>query len=158
MLRRGITLTRRAGFRDRTTFTLAQAERLPFASGTFDALAFTYLMRYVDDPAATIRELARVVRPGGVVAGLEFHVPGNRIWHAAWLLYTRVVMPIEGALVSRHWYRVGRFLGPSISRLYQLFPLADQLSMWRDAGLDPVRYRTMSLGGAVVICGVKRDG
>ena len=41
----------------------------------FDALTFTYLLRYVDDPAATVRELARVVRPGGVMASLEFHVP-----------------------------------------------------------------------------------
>jgi len=158
MLRRGVVLTRQAGFAARTTFALAQAERLPFASDAFDALTFTYLMRYVDDPPATIRELARVVRPGGVVASLEFHVPANPIWHAAWLFYTRIVMPIEGALASRHWYRVGRFLGPSISRFYRRFPLEDQLHMWREAGLDPVRYRTMSLGGAVVIYGVKQGG
>ena len=50
----------------------ASAESLPFADGEFDALTFTYLFRYVDDPAATLRELARVVRPGGTIAGLEF--------------------------------------------------------------------------------------
>ena len=50
----------------------ASAEELPFADGEFDALTFTYLFRYVDDPAAAIRELARVVRPGGTIAGLEF--------------------------------------------------------------------------------------
>lgn len=158
MLRRGIERTRAAGFSERTTFAVAEAERLPFVPDTFDALTFTYLMRYVDDPAATIRELARVVRPGGVIANLEFHVPGNPIWHAAWLLYTRIVMPIEGALASRPWYRVGRFLGPSVSRFYQRYPLDMQLRTWRQAGLDPVRYRTMSLGGAVIIYGVKRDG
>ncbi len=158
MLRQGVALTRRARLEERTSFALAQAERLPFAPDTFDALTFTYLMRYVDDPGATIRELARVVRPGGVVASLEFHVPGNRIWYTAWLFYTRIVMPIEGALASRHWYRVGRFLGPSISRFYERFPLADQLRMWREAGLDPLRYRTMTLGGAVIISGVKQSG
>jgi demethylmenaquinone methyltransferase / 2-methoxy-6-polyprenyl-1,4-benzoquinol methylase len=156
MLRRGLVRTHAAGVGDRTASALAQAEWLPFASDRFDALTFTYLMRYVDDPAATIRELTRVVRPGGVVANLEFHVPGNPIWHAAWLFYTRMVMPIEGALASRHWYRVGRFLGPSISLLYRRFPLGTQLRMWRDAGLHPVRYRVMSLGGAVVIYGVKQ--
>lgn len=158
MLRRGILRTHAAGFGDRTTFALAQAERLPFVSDSFDALTFTYLMRYVDDPAETMRELARVVRPGGVIANLEFHVPSSPAWHAAWLLYTRLMMPVEGALASRHWYRVGRFLGPSISRLYRRYPLDAQLRMWRDAGLEPVRYRTMSLGGAVIIYGIKRGG
>ena len=52
-----------------------EAEALPFADESFDALTFTYLLRYVDDPAATMRELARVVRPGGRVASLEFGVP-----------------------------------------------------------------------------------
>ena len=52
-----------------------EAERLPFGDGEFDALTFTYLLRYVDDPAATMRELARVVRPGGTIASLEFAVP-----------------------------------------------------------------------------------
>lgn len=156
MLRHGVVRTREAGVGDRTAPVLAQAEWLPFASDRFDALTFTYLMRYVDDPATTIIELSRVVRPGGVVAGLEFHVPGNLIWRAAWLFYTRVAMPIEGALASRHWYRVGRFLGPSISLLYRRFPLGTQLRMWRDAGLHPVRYKVMSLGGAVVIYGVKQ--
>lgn len=158
MLRRGVQRVDASGFGDRTMFALAQAERLPFASDSFDALTFTYLMRYVDEPAQAIRELARVVRPGGVVANLEFHVPPNPFWHAAWLLYTRIAMPLEGALASRHWYRVGRFLGSSISRLYRRHPLDAQLRMWREAGLDPVRYRTMSLGGAVIIYGVKQGG
>jgi SAM-dependent methyltransferase len=43
----------------------ASAESLPFDDASFDALTFTYLLRYVDDPGATLRELARVVRPGG---------------------------------------------------------------------------------------------
>ena len=48
----------------RIKFVSGEAERLPFADATFDALTFTYLLRYVDDPAATMRELARVVKPG----------------------------------------------------------------------------------------------
>ena len=58
--------------------SLGEAERLPFADGEFDALTFTYLLRYVDDPRATLRELVRVVRPGGRVATLEFGVPARR--------------------------------------------------------------------------------
>src|SRR5215208_4948202 len=60
-------------------FVAGEAERLPFADAEFDALTFTYLLRYVDDPLATLRELARVVRPGGRLASLEFAVPRRAV-------------------------------------------------------------------------------
>ena len=65
---RGSRRTRLAGLDAQITPVLGRAERLPFPDETFDALTFTYLFRYVDDPAATMRELARVVRPGGSIA------------------------------------------------------------------------------------------
>jgi demethylmenaquinone methyltransferase / 2-methoxy-6-polyprenyl-1,4-benzoquinol methylase len=133
-----------------------EAERLPFADSSFDALTFTYLLRYVDDPAATMRELARVVRPGGRIAMLEFHVPSG-VWHAPWVLYTRVGLPALGRLVSREWYDVGRFLGPNISSFWERHPLDSVVSMWRDAGIRSASTRVMSLGGGVVMWGV-RDG
>jgi demethylmenaquinone methyltransferase/2-methoxy-6-polyprenyl-1,4-benzoquinol methylase len=136
-------------------FVLGRAEELPFADGTFDALTVTYLLRYVDDPGATLAELARVVRPGGVVSSLEFGVPPNPVWRASWRVYTRVIMPALGRLVSRDWYEVGRFLGPSIEGFWQRYPLAAQLRLWRDAGFEPVRWRRMSLGGGIVIWGVR---
>ena len=73
-----------------------EAERLPFADAEFDHLTFTYLLRYVDDPAATLRELARVVKPGGRVASLEFCLPRG-IWLPAWRLYTRFLLPLLSA-------------------------------------------------------------
>ena len=136
-------------------FVLGRAEELPFPDGAFDALTVTYLLRYVDDPGATLAELARVVRPGGVVSSLEFGVPPNPAWRACWRLYTRVVMPALGRIVSRDWYEVGRFLGPSIEGFWQRYPLSAQLQLWRDAGFEPVRWHRMSLGGGVVIWGVR---
>ena len=68
----------------RLTFVQGEAERLPFADGEFDALTFTYLLRYVDDRAATMRELARVVKPGGRIGMVEFGVPSPRPLRAAW--------------------------------------------------------------------------
>ena len=136
-------------------FVLGQAERLPFPDATFDALTFTYLLRYVDDPGATMRELARVVKPGGTVGFLEFFVPRNPMWRAAWLAYTRTIMPAIGRVASREWYEAGRFLGPSITTYYRTYPLAAQRKWWRDAGIPDPRYRTMSLGGGVVCWGVK---
>jgi demethylmenaquinone methyltransferase/2-methoxy-6-polyprenyl-1,4-benzoquinol methylase len=138
------------------SFVLGQGERLPFDHGAFDAVTFTYLLRYVDDPPATLRELARVLRPGGVLANLEFLVPSNPVWHAAWLLYTRVGLPVGGRLASREWQATGRFLGPSISGFYREHPLTEQGGWWRGAGISPVRYRPMSLGGGIVIWGTKR--
>ena len=129
-----------------------RAERLPFDDGSFDALTFTYLLRYVDDPAATLRELARVVRPGGTIAALEFGLPRG-VWRAAWEVYVRAVLPLAGRALSRGWYEVGRFLGGSIRDLYTRLPLERQVELWRDAGIHDVHARSLSLGGGVVVWG-----
>ena len=155
MVRQGVERAARAGFGKRIGFVLAQGERLPFADEEFDGVTFTYLLRYVEDPAWTLAELARVLRIGGTLANLEFHVPPSPVWRAGWRLYTREVMPVLGRLVSRSWYEVGRFLGPSISRFYARYPLEDQLGMWRAAGISDVQARVMSLGGGVVVWGSK---
>jgi len=146
-----------AGLDGRIDLEAARAEELPFAEGTFDAISFTYVLRYVGDPAATIGELARTLRPGGVMAGLDFFVPSNPFWHAAWWLYTRVVLPVAGLLLGgRAWWDVGRFLGPNISGHYRRWPLRRLLDAWDAAGMVDVRFRVMSLGGGIVMWGMKR--
>ena len=132
----------------------ARAETLPFADGAFDHLTFTYLLRYVDDPAATMRELARVVRPGGRIAMVEFGVPDG-LWRPLWWAYTRIALPVAGRLVSARWSSVGAFLGPSIDAFYRRHPLAAIEGYWRDAGLCDLRTRRMSLGGGVVMSGTR---
>jgi len=131
------------------TLVEASAESLPFEDASFDHLTFTYLLRYVDDPATTLCELARVVRPGGTVASLEFCVPDG-VWRSLWDLYVDVGLPTAGRLVSPGWYDVGRFLGPSIRGFWERWPLERQLSSWRAAGLEDVRARRMSVGGGIV--------
>jgi demethylmenaquinone methyltransferase / 2-methoxy-6-polyprenyl-1,4-benzoquinol methylase len=133
-----------------------RAETLPFAGASFDALTVTYLLRYVDDPAATIRELARVVRPGGTVASLEFGVPQARAARALWELYVRLALPLAGRLLSPGWHEVGRFLGPSIRGYEARLPLERQLELWSEAGLEDLRARRLSLGGGVVVWGRRR--
>jgi demethylmenaquinone methyltransferase / 2-methoxy-6-polyprenyl-1,4-benzoquinol methylase len=145
-----------AGVSARVELVEGQAESLPFADASFDALSFTYLLRYVDDPAATMRELARVVRPGGRVASLEFGVPPWPPARAAWRLYTAVGLPTLGRLESREWAQVGRFLGPSIRGFYERHPLQQLVGYWQQAGLEDVRVRRMSLGGGVVMSASKR--
>jgi demethylmenaquinone methyltransferase / 2-methoxy-6-polyprenyl-1,4-benzoquinol methylase len=136
------------------TIVEGRAEELPFEDGAFDHLTFTYLLRYVDDPAATMRELARVVRPGGRVAMVEFGLPGGA-WRPAWWLYTRIGLPVAGRIVSTNWSSVGAFLGPSIERFYARHRVEAVEGYWRDAGLRHVRVRRMSLGGGVVMSATK---
>jgi demethylmenaquinone methyltransferase / 2-methoxy-6-polyprenyl-1,4-benzoquinol methylase len=132
-----------------------EAESLPFEDGEFDHLTFTYLLRYVEDPGATLRELTRVVKPGGRIASLEFMLPPNAIARFFWQIYTRAAMPVIGRLISRDWYVVGRFLGPSITDLYRRLPLDRQLELWRAAGVEDARARVMSMGGGVVLWGTR---
>jgi demethylmenaquinone methyltransferase / 2-methoxy-6-polyprenyl-1,4-benzoquinol methylase len=157
MLARGREKVAEAGLSRRIQLVAGQAERLPFSDGAFEALTFTYLLRYVDDPQATLCELARVVKPGGAAASLEFFVPPRRFWRFWWWLYTRLVLPVGGWITGgREWFRVGRFLGPNISEHYRTYSLSWTQDAWREAGFENVGVRVMSLGGGLVMWGTRR--
>ena len=130
----------------------AAVESLPFPDGAFDHLTFTYLLRYVGDPGATLVELARVVRPGGVVASLEFGVPRG-VARPAWELYVRAGLPLAGRVLRNGWREVGDFLGGSIRSFWDAFPPERQLELWGAAGIREVQVRRLSLGGGVVTWG-----
>ena len=159
MLRQGRVNVTRAGLAARIGLIAGRGEQLPFPDASFDALTFTYLLRYVDDPQATLTELARVVRPGGRVASLEFCVPPAPFWRAAWWLYTRTLLPLGGLLTGgREWFAVGQFLGPNISGHYRRYPVDWTVRAWRDAGFTDVGFRVMSLGGGLVMWGTRSGG
>jgi demethylmenaquinone methyltransferase / 2-methoxy-6-polyprenyl-1,4-benzoquinol methylase len=134
------------------TLVEGNAERLPFPDASFDGLTFTYLLRYVSDPAATLCELTRVLRPGAPIAGLEFAVPRG-LWRPLWELYVRVGLPLAGRLISPGWQEVGGFLGPSIRDFYARHPEQRLLEFWRAAGVPDVQSRRLSLGGGIVTWG-----
>jgi demethylmenaquinone methyltransferase/2-methoxy-6-polyprenyl-1,4-benzoquinol methylase len=137
---------------DEVTLVEGTAERLPFDDAAFDALTFTYLLRYVSEPLETLKELARVVRPGGTIASLEFAVPRG-VWRPLWELYVRVGLPLAGHAISPGWAEVGSFLGPSIKGFYEHCPEPRLLELWREAGIGRVRSRRLSLGGGIVTWG-----
>lgn len=158
MLRQGAENVAAAGESKRIQLVLGRGEELPFPDASFDALTFTYLLRYVEDPSATLAELARVVKPGGAIASLEFLVPPNPLWRGAWFCYTRLVLPVAGYLTGgEEWWKVGRFLGPSISKHYRRYPVSWTEGAWKSAGIDYVGLRRMSLGGGLVMWG-RRSG
>jgi demethylmenaquinone methyltransferase / 2-methoxy-6-polyprenyl-1,4-benzoquinol methylase len=144
-----------AGATKKVRLEEGDARSLPFDDGTFDAVTFTYLLRYVEDPAATLAELARVVKPGGTMAGLEFGVPRG-LWRAPWELWVRVGLPAAGRLVGHGWHEVGTFLGPSIKGHYDEWPVPRLLQAWQDAGVSDARAKRLSLGGGIVTWGHKR--
>jgi demethylmenaquinone methyltransferase / 2-methoxy-6-polyprenyl-1,4-benzoquinol methylase len=159
MLRQGQANVTAAGMSPRIGLVTGRAEQLPFPDASFDALTFTYLLRYVDDPQATLAELARVVKPGGTMASLEFCVPPVVFWRSAWVLYTRLVLPAGGLLLGGPaWLRVGQFLGPSITSHYRRYPVTWTVEAWRHAGFGDVRARIMSLGGGLVMWGTRASG
>jgi len=130
----------------------AAAESLPFADGAFDHLTFTYLLRYVGDPGSTLAELARVTRPGGTVASLEFGVPSG-LARPLWELHVRAGLPLAGRVLRHGWSEVGDFLGGSIRAFWDEYPIERQLELWRAAGIQHVEVRRLSLGGGVVVWG-----
>jgi demethylmenaquinone methyltransferase/2-methoxy-6-polyprenyl-1,4-benzoquinol methylase len=156
MLRQGQRNVDAAALQARIGLTVGRAEQLPFADATFDALTFTYLLRYVADPQATLSEVARVVKPGAVVASLEFLAPPSPFWHAWWYLYTRLVLPVGGLITGGPaWFSVGRFLGPNISGHYRRYPVSWTVQAWQRAGFADVGFKVMSLGGGLVMWGTR---
>jgi demethylmenaquinone methyltransferase / 2-methoxy-6-polyprenyl-1,4-benzoquinol methylase len=151
MLAEGRKRVDAAGLGERIELVHGEAERLPFDDASFDGLTFTYLLRYVNDPHATLAELARVVRPGGTIAMLEFGLPRG-LARPAWELWVRIGLPTAGALISPGWRQVGSFLGPSIREFHRA---GDLPALWRSAGIESVQSRRLSLGGGLVMWGRK---
>jgi len=137
---------------DRISFVRGEAEQLPFPTASFDALTFTYLLRYVDR-AATMAELTRVVKPGGRIGMVEFAVPRAPWARMLWRVHTRIGLPAIGRVVSPAWLEVGRFLGPSIEGFDRAEP--DLVGLWRAAGVERVEERRMSFGAGLVMWGVR---
>jgi demethylmenaquinone methyltransferase / 2-methoxy-6-polyprenyl-1,4-benzoquinol methylase len=153
MLGTGRARVERAGLGNRIELVEGRAESLPFEDASFDALTFTYVLRYVDDPAATLAELARVVKPGGTIAGLEFGVPPMALWRGLWELWVRIGLPGAGRVISPGWSDVGDFLGPSIRGFYARHSLPELGRLWNAAGIRDVHWQGLSLGGGVVTRG-----
>lgn len=156
MLERGRQRVQKAELDARIRLEVARAEELPFPDGSFDAVSFTYLLRYVADPAATLAELARVLRPGGGMASLDFFVPPGAVQRLGWRGYTRLLLPAAGfVLGGKPWWKVGRFLGPNIEGFYRQWPMHRTFEAWRTAGMVDVEHHVMSMGGGLVMWGRK---
>lgn len=133
------------------------ANSLPFSDARFDAVVFSYLLRYVGDPASTLTELARVLKPGGVLASVEFGVPSWSPARTGWHAWARGGFPVAARAFGDGWHEVGGFLPGSIVEWARTWPPERQARAWSEAGIDDVRIKRMTFGTGVLMRGRKRD-
>ena len=81
---------------------------------------------------------------------LEFGLPRG-VWRPLWELYVRIGLPTAGRLISPAWHDAGRILGPSIRGFHAAWPAARLEPLWRDAGMEDVHAKRLSLGGGLVM-------
>ncbi|KFE70358.1 2-heptaprenyl-1,4-naphthoquinone methyltransferase [Hyalangium minutum] len=80
-------------------FQVADAMALPFADASFDVASISFGIRNVDDPVKCLKEMARVVKPGGRVVVLEFGQPQG-LFGALFRVYAKTIMPALGGLLT----------------------------------------------------------
>lgn len=135
----------------RVQFSVADALSLPFREGQFDAATIAFGIRNVDDPVRCLREMARVVKPGGRVVVLEFGQPRGP-FGALFRVYSRGVMPVVGGLLTGN-----RAAYEYLPRTAAAFPAGDQFLalMERSGAFTSRSARPLTFGTAFVYCGVR---
>jgi demethylmenaquinone methyltransferase/2-methoxy-6-polyprenyl-1,4-benzoquinol methylase len=126
-------------------FLLADGLHLPFAAQSFDLLTIGFGLRNMESLEAGLREMRRVLRPGGRLAILEFTTPRNPVIRAVYLLYFRRLLPAIGNLVSRS--EAYGYLSRSVLE----WPSPRELArILKRCGYRHVRHAELSLGIAVL--------
>ena len=151
MIREARRKVRSANLADRITLREGDAMRLPYPDNSFNVVTIGFGLRNVPDANQVLREMARVVKPGGQVVCLETSQPTNPVIHAGWQVYFGHVVPLMGRLVAHH-YQAYNYLQQSTHR----FVSAEQLAeMFTAAGLTRVHDHLFNLGAAAVHFGYK---
>jgi demethylmenaquinone methyltransferase / 2-methoxy-6-polyprenyl-1,4-benzoquinol methylase len=124
-------------------FEVADAMALPYPSATFDVASISFGIRNVDDPVKCLKEMARVVKPGGRVIVLEFGQPSG-LFGALFRFYSRVVMPHVGGLLTGN--RAAYEYLPQTSARFpcgdQFLGLMDQSGAYRQRSAHPLTFGT----------------
>lgn len=135
-----------AGAARRVPKVAADATKLPFADGVFDAVTISFGLRNVVDTDAALREMARVTRPGGRLVICEFSTPTNTLFATAYKEYLMRALPRVARAVSSN-PEAYVYLAESIRAWPHQAALADQIAR---AGWSAVRWRNLT-GGIVAL-------
>jgi demethylmenaquinone methyltransferase/2-methoxy-6-polyprenyl-1,4-benzoquinol methylase len=140
---------RRHGAQDRVTFELGDAERLAFKDGTFDAAIVAFGVRNFENLNQGLREMRRVLNPGGRVVILEFSRPQAAPFRQIYLAYFRTILPLIGRLVSGHTGAY-TYLPDTVMRFPEGPAFLEQL---RASGFDDLREERLTFGIATMYSG-----
>jgi demethylmenaquinone methyltransferase/2-methoxy-6-polyprenyl-1,4-benzoquinol methylase len=155
MLALGDQKRQRAGINGRVAFVEADAQRLPFPDDHFQIVSVAFGLRNVTDTDRGLAEMARVCRPGGQVAVLEFSMPRWQPFRAVYGWYFRHVLPRIGQWLARNAESAYEYLPQSVGEFPQGAALAEKM---RRAGLADVCWQPLTLGIATLYWGTKARG
>jgi len=134
------------------TFVEADAQKLPFPDNSFQIVSVAFGLRNVADTDQGLREMARVCRPGGQVAVLEFSMPRRRPLRGLYNWYFRRVLPRIGQAVSGSRLSAYDYLPTSVGEFPSGEALAERM---RAAGLGDVTFTPLTFGVATLYVGTK---
>lgn len=152
MLRVGQRKKARAGIHGGVTFVEADAQALPFPEDYFQIVCVAFGLRNVADTDEGLREMARVCRPAGKVAVLEFSMPRHQPFTALYGWYFRRLLPRVGQWLARNDQEAYRYLPESVGEFPSGTALADRMIA---AGLADVRIHPLTLGITTLYVGTK---
>ena len=142
----------KAGAQGRITLVEADAQELPFPDDTFQIVSVAFGLRNVSDTDRGLAEMARVCRPGGRVAVLEFSLPKAWPVKKLYLAYFRHVLPRVGELLARNRQAAYNYLPASVGEFPQGQELAERMHR---VGLGRVDIYPMTFGVATLYVGTK---
>lgn len=127
-------------------YILANADSLPFKDNSFFAVTISFGIRNFENREKALKEIYRVLQPGGILAILEFAKPRNRVVLALYNLYFNNILPIVGRLISKN-KRAYNYLAESVED----FPKYEQFcSEIASCSYNEVKYKELSLGVALL--------
>jgi len=152
MLTQAVAKSRKRESHPRIGFVQADAQQLPFGDGTFEVVTIAFGLRNVTDADRGLTEMARVTRPGGRVAVLEFSRPRHWFFGRAFRAYFRYLLPLVGQLLSRSGEKAYVYLPASVMEFPDGEALAERM---RAAGLRDITHTPLTFGIATLYVGTK---
>lgn len=153
MLTRAVAKAAKKGAGGRIRFLEADAQKLPFADNQFQLAVVAFGLRNVTDTDRGLAEMARVTRPGGRIAILEFSQPRHWLFGRMYRFYFRHILPTVGQAISRSHDNAYRYLPESVLEFPDGEALAERL---RGHGLTDVWWKPFTFGIASLYVGTKK--